>query len=135
VHPTETVHLRASADYTRGENTSRGEPLPFIPPLRLSYGVRLELSDRGTLRGPYLDLGGETNTRQSRLDPEDLGPPGYTLVHAEGGAGFALGGLDLDLTLGIRNLFDASYTNFMSRYKFYALDAGRNVIVRITSRF
>jgi outer membrane receptor protein involved in Fe transport len=31
----------------------------------------------------------------------------------------------------VRNLFDATYRTFLSRYKFYADDPGRNVVVRM----
>lgn len=135
-HPSPSWHLRAGADWVRGQNTTTSEPLPFIPPLRLTYGVRWEgETGSGLFRAPYLDLGGETNARQSRLDPEDFAPAGYTL--ATFGAGFEViaGGQEVAVDLAVRNLFDTRYTNFMSRYKFYALDPGRNVTVRATWTF
>jgi iron complex outermembrane recepter protein len=135
IHPSERIHLRAGADYTRAQNTALDQPLPFVPPFRLTWGIRWEGPGAGTLREPYLDLGGETNTEQTRLDPEDFAPPGYTLVQVGGGFGLALGRQELKLDLTVRNLFDTEYTNFMSRYKLYALDAGRNIVFRVTTTF
>ena len=135
VHPTDVLHLRAGGDYTRGQNTSLDQPLPFIPPFRFTYGARIEAKDRGVLRAPYLDLNGESSPRQSRLDPEDFGPPGYTLFHVGAGVGFEVGRAEIDFDVSVRNLFDTEYTNFMSRYKTYAIDPGRNVIFRLTTRF
>jgi outer membrane receptor protein involved in Fe transport len=39
----------------------------------------------------------------------------------------------VDLTLG--NLFDKQYARFLSRYREYALDQGRNFIVRVSTDF
>jgi hypothetical protein len=51
------------------------------------------------------------------------------------GAGFTLpagrDGLHVDLQL--RNALDKRYANFLSRYKTYALDPGRNLILRLTT--
>jgi outer membrane receptor protein involved in Fe transport len=35
----------------------------------------------------------------------------------------------------VRNVFDKEYTSFLSRYKTYALDMGRNVIVQVSTEF
>ena len=136
LHPTAQLHLRAGADWVRGQNTTIDQPLPFIPPFRLTYGIRWEGGDgEGLFRSPYVDLGGETNAEQTRLDPEDFAPPGYTLLHAGLGAELVLGGQSLHLDLYARNLFDAEYTSFLSRYKLYAPDPGQNIVVRVTWGF
>lgn len=134
-HPLEVLHLRASVDYVRGDNLTLGQPLAFIPPLRVTYGARLEIGGLGILRGSWLSAGGETNTRQTRLDPEDYGPPGYTLVTFGAGTTIALGTRELVVTAQLRNALGARYTSFMNRYKFYAadsfyaLDPGRDLVV------
>jgi iron complex outermembrane receptor protein len=125
------VHVKATGDYVRGQNLRTDQPLPFIPPFRVSYELRLEGDDWGSLRAPHFSVGGETNARQTRLDPEDVGPAGYTLVHL--GAGVGMGGVQLEVD--VRNLFDTAYANFLSRYKRYALDPGRNLTVRISTNW
>jgi iron complex outermembrane receptor protein len=135
-HPTPRWHLRAGADYTHGQNTTTDLPLPFIPPFRVIYGIRWEGGEgRGMLQEPYIDVGGETNAKQDRLDPEDFAPPGYTLAHLGAGLALALGAQTLSLDLMVRNLFDEEFTNFLSRYKTYALDPGRNAVLRLTWQF
>jgi iron complex outermembrane receptor protein len=136
LHPTTRWHLRAGADWVRGQNTTLDQPLPFVPPFRFTYDVRWEGGDgAGAFGAPYLNLGGETNVRQSRLDPEDFGPEGYTTVQAGAGVELALGGQRFNLDLLARNLFDTEYTSFMSRYKLYAPDPGRNITVRVSWGF
>jgi iron complex outermembrane receptor protein len=134
-HPSEWLHLRGTADYTRGRNRSTDTPLPFIPPFRATYSVKLEGGDAGVLQHPYFSIGGESNARQTDLDPEDFAPPGYTLVHLGAGTVIALGARTLAVDLQLRNAFDKAYANFLSRYKTYALDPGRNFILRVSAAF
>ena len=134
-HPSEWLHLRGTADYTRGRNRSTDTPLPFIPPFRATYSAKLEGGDAGVLQHPYFSIGGESNARQTDLDPEDFAPPGYTLVHLGAGAVIPLGARTLAVDLQLRNAFDKAYANFLSRYKTYALDPGRNFILRVSAAF
>ncbi len=134
-HATPWLHLRGTADYTRGQNRTTDLPLPFIPPLRATYGVRFEGGSGGRLRNAYLSIGGESNTRQTKVDPEDFAPEGYTLVNVGAGASLPLGSRAVGLDLQLRNVFDKAYASFLSRYKTYALDPGRNFIVRVTTEF
>ncbi len=131
-HPTTRLHLRAGGDYTRGQNTSSNLPLAFVAPLRLTGGVRYEGQSTAA---PYVDVGAEYNTRQTRLDPEDVAPAAYTLLSLSGGAKLDVGGQRLRIDLQVRNLLDVSYRAFLSRYKTYADDPGRNVSVRVAVDF
>ena len=89
----------------------------------------------GGLESSYLSLGGESNARQNRLDPEDFAPPGYTLANVAAGVVVPLGGRSVAVDAQVKNLFNKEYANFLSRYKTYALDPGRNFIVRVTTAF
>ncbi len=134
-HPTSLLHFTGGADYVRGQNTATDTPLPWIPPFRATYGLRIEGGQIGAFAEPYLSLAGESNAAQDRLDPNDTPTGAYTLAHA--GAGFRVPteGQTLYVDVGVRNVFDAAYRDFMSRYKAYALAPGRNVVLRVTSRF
>lgn len=127
-HASPAVHLRTGADYTNGHNLQLDQPLPFIPPLRVSYGLRIEPNLRSLEEG-YVSLGGESVARQGRLDDFDVAPAGYSLFNASAGAALPLGGRTLTVDIGVRNLFNTAYASFLSRYKEYALDMGRNVSV------
>jgi iron complex outermembrane receptor protein len=134
-HPAPFLHLRGTADYTRGQNTSTDAPLPLIPPFRATYSARLEGGQMGWIESSYLSLGGESNARQTRVDPEDFAPDGYTLMNVAGGVVVPLGSRSVAVDAQVKNLFNKAYANFLSRYKTYALDPGRNFIVRVTTAF
>ncbi len=127
-HPSPSLHLRAGGDFTRGQNTTTNLPLAFVAPLRLTSAVRYE--GQGSA-APYVEVGVEHNTRQTRLDPEDIAPPAYTLTSLSGGTKLQLGNQTLRLDLQVRNLFDVAYRAFLSRYKTYAEDPGRSVGVKV----
>jgi iron complex outermembrane receptor protein len=131
--PLDFLTLQASGDYVRGQNLSAAVPLTFIPPLRLLYGVRLEGGDGGALQNRYVSVTAETNTRQTRIDPRDVAPPGYTVTSL--GAGFTRlvprGAVTVDLS--VRNAFNVRYRSFMSRYKEFADGPGRAVVLRVST--
>jgi outer membrane receptor protein involved in Fe transport len=132
--PLTALTVQLSGDYVRGQNTAADVPLTFIPPLRLLYGLRLESERRrGPVHAPYVTLSAESNARQTRLDPRDLAPPAYTLLHL--GAGFTRptprGHITVDLSL--RNALDTEYRNFLSRYKAFALGPGRALVLRLST--
>jgi iron complex outermembrane receptor protein len=124
--------LQLSGDYVRGQNLSAGVPLTFIPPLRVVYGARLDRAApwRG-LRGLYATASAESHARQTRLDPRDLGPPGYTLVAVGGGLTRLTPRGPLTVDLSVRNLLDVRHRSFMSRYKEFADGPGRGVVLRV----
>jgi iron complex outermembrane receptor protein len=140
-HPTPWLHLQGGADYTHGQNTTLDTPLPSIPPFRATYTVRLEGQQVAGLEAPYLFLGGESNAEQTRLDPSEASffdeagyrSEGYTLVNMGGGFTLRYGRRGLRVDLQLRNAFDKRYASFLSRYKTYALDPGRNLVVRLTT--
>jgi len=138
-HPTPYLHLSGTADYTRGQNRSTDEPLPLVPPFRATYGARFEGKGNASFVSPYVSLGGESNARQTKLDPNDVAPAGYTVVNAGAGVGLATGPRVIQLDVTLRNAFDKEYQNFLSRYKFatapIVLDPGRNLTVRVSSEF
>jgi outer membrane receptor protein involved in Fe transport len=39
------------------------------------------------------------------------------------------------LDVRVRNLADTRYRSYLSRYKGFALDTGRNILVRLTAEF
>lgn len=134
-HPDRHIHLTAGAAYVRGENTSTDTPLPWVPPLNLSLAVRFEADSMGALWDPYVELGGETNSRQGRLDPAESTVPGYTLARLGTGFEFKAAGRTVLVDFTVRNLFDKRYADFLSRYKTFALDQGRNAILRVGFKF
>jgi outer membrane receptor protein involved in Fe transport len=118
------VTLRVHIDGVRASNLTTHQPLPLVPPLR--GGVAVEWRDG-------VEVAVESYAKQDRLNPLDVPTAGYTLLHLGGGTAVSLFGRRMRLDLALRNALNTRYRSFLSRYKEFALDPGRNLIVRLST--
>ncbi len=148
-HPTAYLHLEGTADYVYGKNTTSGDPLPSMPPFRATYTARLEGRSLGALSSPYFSVGGETNARQTRLNPAEvtfyagaLGGQGYqsasyTLINLATGFSLPAGGRTIQFDLQLRNALNKDWVDYLSHLKTLVPNPGmgRNLIARVTAGF
>jgi len=119
-----------------------------MPPFRATYTARLEGRSLGALASPYLSLGGETNARQTRLNPAEATfyagafagqgyqSASYTLINLA--AGFAVpsgGGRTIQFDLQLRNALNKDWVDYLSHLKTLVPNPGmgRNLIARVTA--
>lgn len=125
--------LHARADAVRGTNRATGDPLPLVPPARAALGAELHHDRAGRWADrAYAGAEVEVVTRQTRLNPLDIPTGGYTLLNLSAGFVRPLFGRACHVDLAVRNATNVSYRSFLSRYKEFALDPGRNVVLRIS---
>ena len=117
---------RSRVEAVRGTNLASHEPLPLLPPLRALVG--LGWRDRFSIDVDAYD-------RPKRLNPLDIPTVGYALLHLGGGSDVRLFGRAMRLDISLRNALNQRYKSFLSRYKEFAFDPGRNLIVRLSSGF
>jgi iron complex outermembrane receptor protein len=122
------------AEYVHGDNDTQGQPLPLMPPARVVVGTELHAAP-GAGRRWYAGLELEGVARQTRLAPNDIATSDYVLVGLTGGTSVRALGRELKLDARVRNALDASYRNYLNRYKEFALDAGRALELRIGTEF
>ncbi len=127
-----TLTLRARVDAVRGTNHATGEPLPLMPPARAALRAELHGTDLKWANRAYVGAEVEASTRQTRLNPLDVPTAGYTLLHLSGGFERPLLGRAARVDVAIHNATNVSYRSFLSRYKEFALDPGRNVVIRLS---
>ena len=130
----ETVHflvLTGGADMVRGDNSATDDPLPLMPADRARAGFRVVGSPRGFLRSPYVSFNATMVADQERLDANETRTAGYTLFDVGAGAELQAGGQRITLDISVENLFDRKYRSHLSRYKTYALDPGRNMMLKV----
>ena len=116
--------LHARADAIRATNQETNEPLPLIPPARGALGAELH-SARA-----YAGVEVEGFTRQTRLNPLDVPTDGYALLNLSAGYVGPCLGRTCHVDIAVRNATNVSYRSFLSRYKAFALDPGRNLVIR-----
>ena len=124
--------LKARADAVRGTNRATNEPLPLVPPARAALGAELHRTALGWADRAYAGAEVEVSTRQTRLNPLDIPTGGYTLLNLSAGFVRSLFGRVCHVDLAVKNASNVSYRSFLSRYKEFALNPGRNVVLRIS---
>lgn len=125
------VVARARHDFVRGKLTATLEPLPLMPPPRSAF----ELEWRGVANraARHAGLEVERTGRQNRAPANDFVTGSYTLVNVDAGTGVVAVGRTFQLDLSVRNVADTQYKNFLSRYKAFAYEPGRNVVLRVST--
>lgn len=124
--------LRAKHDFVRGTLTKSDEPLPLMPPPRTTAGAEWRFKTE-TPNPAFLSAEVENVVRQKRPNSQDFVTAGYTLLNFDLGVRYRLLGRATRIDLGVRNATNRSYRSFLSRYKEFALEPGRNLILRISA--
>jgi iron complex outermembrane receptor protein len=73
------------------------------------------------------DQAGSTKMQSDYMQP----PEAYTLFNLEATTGIELQKRKIDLVFGVNNLFDISYRDYMNAFRYFSLDRGRNISLKI----
>lgn len=129
--------LSVQGSMIRGDNQSSGNPLFMIPADRISGSLHAH-------RESFLDVFGDafiefrmTHVRiQDRFDLNldyTSPPPAYTLFDINLGGTILHGPLKgIATNLSFQNIGDIAFRDYLSRYRYFALDTGFNSVLRIT---
>lgn len=136
---TEELHVRTVASIVRGSNTDRDEPLFGMPADRGEFEFEYMLPEvfSTTIKSSSFGIGVLAVAKQSNVPEGDYAPPpsGYWLLNANLVAHLSFFGQPLDLYFECRNILDKRYRDYLSRYRYFADDPGRNFILRISLPF
>lgn len=134
----EALSIYAVASLVRGTDHGRAEPLFLMPADRVRLGTHIHFHDALGFHDPFFDVSILGVDRQWRFEPGlDYAdpPPSYSLVDVSAGGIATIGGTDVRLSASVTNVFDVRYRDYLSRFRYMALDVGRNITVRITVPF
>ena len=134
VHPVDFLTLAARASLVRGDDRTNDEPLIYMPADRLTLSAAFGLPDAGPLQVGQIEVDGTLVRRQTRF-PEGVDyvdpPPGYTLFGAGYSTEMLWGTVPISLSLSVENLFNTSYRDYLSRFRYFIDDPGRNIVLRV----
>jgi iron complex outermembrane receptor protein len=120
-----------------------------MPADRYQGELSYSFIDGKKMKSPYLNLAVQHVTEQKRVPPSgnikitdangiitmasDYIPPpsAYTLVNIDAGTGIEWGKRRLDWTLSIQNLFNTAYRDYMNAFRYFSLDRGRNISLKL----
>jgi iron complex outermembrane receptor protein len=110
-----------------------------MPADRLKIINHFTIPDFSAIKNNYMEIGAVLVAKQTRYpaNVDYLPPPeGYILFNFEiGGEINLFSSLPAQVNLSINNLFDTSYRDYLSRFRYYVDDPGRNLIIRINIPF
>ncbi len=121
-----------------GQDQTHNEPLFLMPANRIRVATHIHGHDVLGLENVYAEIGVLGVGTQNRYVPDQdyaPPPPGYVLCDIQMGGTVDFLGTFARWSVGITNLFNSSYRDYLSRYRYYADDAGRDVIFRFTIPF
>jgi len=135
--PVARVQLTANGTVVRGTNRLTGEPLFDMPADRLTLNARYNGAGGGANDAPWYVGAGSLLVRQQDGVPNGtiytLPTAGYALLQLEAGLrGRRVFGRRTDISLSVNNALDTRYRDYLSRYRLFVNDTGRDVIARIT---
>jgi outer membrane receptor protein involved in Fe transport len=129
---TAALSARARADAVRGTNQATGDPLPLVPPARAALGAELHRTGLAWADRAYAGAEVAVATRQTRLNPLDIPTGGYALLNLSAGLVRPMLGRIGRVDIAVKNVTNVSYRSFLSRYKEFALNPGRDIVLRVS---
>jgi hypothetical protein len=121
---TKSLTLRTRGDAVHATNTDTDEPLPLTPPLRGMVGLQAHHGRWLGLKNGTAELDLVMEDQQHRPADLDVVTAGYGLLNFDAGFDASLLHRELHIDLGVHNIANHSYRDFLSRYKTFALQSG-----------
>ncbi|NJL18452.1 MAG: TonB-dependent receptor [Nitrospira sp.] len=134
VAPTAWLRLQGTANAVRGTDLVNGGPLFDMPADRATLQVRV-VGARPRLGNWHVGVGSVLVREQDGV-PEgtvyQLPTAGYALASADLGAtNISVAGRHIDVAVSATNLLNARYRDYLSRYRLFVNDAGRDLVMRV----
>ena len=124
------VSMKLQADYVKATDRSNGQPLPFIPPLRVGASFTYERE------GLTATLGALFASSQDRTPQFQTTTPGYTNLFLNASYRFMFGaGTELEVFVQGTNLLDETIRYSTSSLKDIAPAGGRAVMAGVRGAF
>jgi iron complex outermembrane receptor protein len=135
-----TSHLSIQSKTTivLGYNESIHDYLIYMPANRFENGVTYQFHKIWKLNEPYLTVEQLTISKQDRVPPNvDFAPPpaGYTLINVNAGFTAPFFHHLLTVNIGVTNIGNTAYRDYLNHFRYYADDLGSNYVLRLKYSF
>jgi len=138
VHISDRWSYTAKGTLVRGWNADLQQPLVLMPADKLMQSVTLSSHAWKGFKEPYITLQHQLTAKQIRVPEQSdfIAPPdGYQLWQLNIGGAFNIRKLYCTVDLGIQNILNTSYRDYLNQYRYYANDMGRNIILKTKLSF
>jgi iron complex outermembrane receptor protein len=139
VDPARWVSLYANGNMLRGTDRPTQNPLYDMPADRFTGSARFFGNSSPRATSPYVEIGTTLVRRQDRVPPVTiykLPTARYSLLNFELGAtALIVGSTRLEPSLAVRNVLNTRYRDYLSRYRLFVDEPGRDIVLRLTVPF
>ena len=125
--------LHGRFDYVWGNDEQQNEPLPLIPPAHGALGFKLRWYHLGWADQFMVGAEVVSAAKQTRLSEFDTPTAAYAMLHMDAGLEHQWWERAFRIDLSVRNLTNDQHRDYLSRYKEFADDPGRNVLLRVST--
>lgn len=105
----ESWTLQADAAWSDGRNKTSDEPLPYIAPLNGRFSIRY-----GAANGLWAEINSEWAAAQTRTPDDQKSAESWQTINLYAGYRFRAFDTDHTLNVGVSNLLDKDYRNYLS---------------------
>jgi len=129
---TNNLFLEAATDFVLGRNEEMDTWLPLMPAQRIKIGLRFTKPSFIFFQNPYLLLNSKIVLEQNRVNDFETRTGGYSIFGTGFGGEIPVMSSRMLVDCSLENVFDRAYIDHLSRYKNYALNPGRNVLLKMS---
>ncbi len=122
----------------RAYNRNIDDWLILMPADRIANEVTYSFDGTDLFSEPYISAEFANVFRQSRVPGDENGkqdyksaPGGYNLFNVNGSVTVNIGNQPITVGVGVRNLFNVAYREYLNSFRYYADEAGRNIQIRL----
>jgi iron complex outermembrane receptor protein len=126
----------------RARNKDKDDWLIRMPADRLQNEFTWNFPDGKKLTASYISVEGIYVQKQTRVPGEKDGrqdykeaPGAYTLLNADLGTTFLVQKIPVTFSIGIRNMFNTSYRDYLNSLRYFTDETGRNIQLRLKIPF
>ncbi|WP_136480639.1 TonB-dependent receptor [Cognatitamlana onchidii] len=143
---TNSWHIQNKTSFIKGYDLKNDLPLIDMPPFntinQITYNNTAWHNFSASLKSEWVAEQNEYPNFNFEVEDQLTGemitidisspPPAYHLLHFYSEASFSLSATtSLNIALGINNLLDTSYRNYLNQLRFFADDLGRNITLQL----
>jgi iron complex outermembrane receptor protein len=109
-----------------------------MPANRLSNEVTYNIKDSKLFSSSYVSLE-VSNVMEQKNVPSDINgkqdykspPPAYTLISCNAATTTTIGKTPVTLSIGVRNMFNTVYRDYLNSMRYFSDEMGRNINLRL----
>lgn len=138
VKPLQMLEWTGKASVLYARNRTASDWLILMPANRLSNELTWNFKNGQTITGAYISaewmhVMEQTRVPSDKNGPQDYkaAPPAYNLINLQASATLPLFKKQVTLGLGVRNLLDTAYRDYLNAQRYFTDEMGRNINVRL----